>query len=251
MKIIALAVATVTIAGIYVAHNVETIEWTTEVTPLIEEKETPKIDFELNLDVPPDNIDIPDPLDTPLLVLPPVIVYPKDEALLSFNFSRVIPKIQRMPDLPEIDWQRYMLDGVMYFEGYYKQRYYCAGGQATIGYGCTNPRIVSKGYVSRSYAKEVLSKELETARAQVLRVVSVDLNSHQLHALTSFTFNCGLSNLKRLVEQPGRLNDGNYKSVEVILPKYRKAGGNIRKGLERRRMWELKLWRGEKDSNLF
>ena len=69
MKIIALAVATVTIAGIYVARNGVTEKWTTEVAPLIEEKETPKIDFEPNLDVLPDNIDIPDPLNTPLLVL--------------------------------------------------------------------------------------------------------------------------------------------------------------------------------------
>ena len=248
MKIIALAVATVTIAGIYVARNGVTEKWTTEVAPLIEEKETPKIDFELNLDVLPDNIDIPDPLDTPLLVLPPVIVYPEEDKLLALTL-RTEELIT--PKMPEVDWHGYMLTGVMYYEGYYRSSYYCAGGRATIGYGCTNPKIVSKGSVSRSYAKEVLSKELKTAREHVLRVVSVDLNKHQLCALTSFTFNCGLSNLKRLVDQPGRLNDGNYKSVEYILPKYRKAGGHIRRGLEKRRMWELKLWRGERDDDLF
>ncbi len=250
MKKIALAVITITIAGLYVMYNGRTQEGTTE----IEEKEIPEINFEPKLDVPPDNINIPKSEDTPMLILPPVIVYPQDDPLLALSSSKVIPMRwfgSRMPDMPEIDWHRYMLDGVMYFEGYYKQKYYCAGGQATIGYGCTNPRIVSKGYVSRSYAKEVLSKELATARDQVLRVVSVDLNIHQLNALTSFTFNCGLSNLKRLVDQPGRLNDGNYESVEVILPKYRKAGGYVRKGLERRRNWELKMWRGERDSNLF
>ncbi len=250
MKKIALAVITITIAGLYVMYNGKTQEGTTE----IEAKEIPEINFEPKLDVPSDNINIPKSEDTPILIRPPVIVYPQDDPLLALSSSKVIPLRwfdSRPLDMPEIDWQRYMLDGVMYFEGYYKQKYYCAGGQATIGYGCTNPRIVSKGYVSRNYAKEVLSKELATARDQVLRVVSVDLNNHQLNALTSFTFNCGLSNLKRLVDQPGRLNDGNYKSVEVILPKYRKAGGHVRKGLERRRNWELKMWRGERDSNLF
>jgi len=248
MKIIALAVATVTIAGIYVARNGETIEWTTEVEPSIEEKESTKIDFEPNLDVLPDSIDIPDPLDTPILVLPPVIVYPEEDRLLALTLRR---EESISPKMSEVDWHGYMLNGVMYYEGYYRSSYYCAGGRATIGYGCTNPKIVSKGYVSRSFAKEVLSKELKTARDHVLRVVSVDLNKHQLCALTSFTFNCGLSNLKRLVDQPGRLNDGNYKSVEYILPKYRKAGGHIRKGLEKRRLWELKLWKGERDDDLF
>lgn len=251
MKIIALAVATVTIAGIYVAHNGESVETATEVEPLIEEKESPIIDFEPNLNVQPDIFNIPNPEDSPILILPPVYVYPEDNPLLAFSASRVVPIIPPMPDIPKIDWHGYMLNGVMYYEGFYKSRYYCAGGRATIGYGCTNPKIVSKGYVSRSYAKEVLSNELKTAREHVLRVVSVDLNEHQLYALTSFTFNCGLSNLKRLVDQPGRLNDGNYESVEVILPKYRKAGGHIRKGLERRRMWELKLWRGEREDDLF
>jgi len=251
MKIIALTVAIATVVTLSISYKSESREEEAKIEPTPDVKEEAYIDFELDLDVPPDNINLPKEEDSPLLILPPVYVYPKEESLLSLNLSRVIPKLPRMPDLPEIDWQRYMLDGVMYFEGYYKQRYYCAGGQATIGYGCTNPRIVSKGYVSRSYAKEVLSKELATARDQVLQVVSVDLNNHQLNALTSFTFNCGLSNLKRLVDQPGRLNDGNYKSVEVILPKYRKAGGHVRKGLERRRSWELKMWRGERDSNLF
>jgi len=251
MKIITLTVAIATVVTLSISYNSESREEETKIESKIEEKKKPVIDFDLDLDTPPDNINIPKGEDHPILILPPVYVYPKDEALLSLNLSRTEPYVPRMHYLPEVDWQRYMLDGVMYFEGYYKQRYYCAGGQATIGYGCTNPKIVSKGHVSRSYAKEVLSKELATARDQVLRVVSVDLNNHQLNALTSFTFNCGLSNLKRLVDQPGRLNDGNYKSVEVILPKYRKAGGYVRKGLERRRSWELKMWRGERDSNLF
>lgn len=251
MKIIILTVAIAAVVTLSISYKSESREEETKIESKIEEENKSNIDLDLNLDIPSDNITIPKGEDFPILILPPIHLYQKDETFLSLNLSRTEPNIPRIPDLPEIDWPRYMLDGVMYFEGYYKQRYYCAGGQATIGYGCTNPKIVSKGHVSRSYAKEVLSKELATARDQVLRVVSVDLNSHQLNALTSFTFNCGLSNLKKLVDRPGRLNDGNYESVEVILPKYRKAGGHVRKGLERRRDWELKMWRGEKDTNLF
>ena len=77
MKIIALAIATITVAGIYVVHNREPLEYTTEIEPLIEEKEAPDIDFEQNLDVLPDDINFTDPEDSPILILPPVIVYPK------------------------------------------------------------------------------------------------------------------------------------------------------------------------------
>tara|TARA_R110001592_G_scaffold274961_2_gene541908 strand:+ start:279 stop:1040 length:762 start_codon:yes stop_codon:yes gene_type:complete len=253
MKIIALAVTTVTIVSVFVKYNEESLEEVSKIKPVIEERADPFSDKVPRLDIYPDKISIPPSEDTPILVLPPVIVYPKEtDPLLAFNFSRVVPILPKIPNhLPEINWHRYMLDGVMYYEGYYNRKYLCAGGQATIGYGCTNPKIVSKGHVSRSYAKAVLHNELKHVRDQVLQVVSVDLNRHQLCALTSFTFNCGLSNLRRLVNQPGRLNDGNYKSVEVLLPKYRKAGGVVRKGLEKRRMWELQLWKGKQTAGLF
>jgi GH24 family phage-related lysozyme (muramidase) len=66
-----------------------------------------------------------------------------------------------------------------------------------------------------------------------------------LNALTSFAFNCGMTNLKKLVNGQDRLNDGNYESVERLLPMYRKAGGKVREGLVKRRSWELGLWKGE------
>jgi len=40
------------------------------------------------------------------------------------------------------------------------------------------------------------------------------------------------------------LNAGNYKSVAEYLPQYRLAAGKPRKGLEKRRAWELSLWQG-------
>ena len=154
----------------------------------------------------------------------------------------VFPNIER--EVPSVDWNGEMLKGVKFFEGFKSQRYKCCAGVATIGYGCTDATIVSKGSVSKSVATKILESELAKVRAKVRQAVKVDLTENQLNALTSFAFNCGMTNLNNLINGDNRLNDGNYKSIEHILPQYRKAGGKVRKGLEKRRAWELALWKG-------
>jgi len=144
-----------------------------------------------------------------------------------------------------VDWDRVMMEGVKYFEGYKSKKYYCCAGVATIGYGCTDKTIVNKGSLSKANADRILSEEIKNVRACVRQAVTVDLTDYQLNALISFTFNCGVTNLNNLITGDNRLNSGNYKSVEKILPMYRKAGGEVREGLEKRRAWELSLWRGE------
>ena len=147
-------------------------------------------------------------------------------------------------EVPSIDFEAELLAGVKYFEGYKPNTYKCSGGKRTIGYGCTDKRVVAMGTITEQRATEELMKELSQARTQVDNIVTVDLTDYQRNALTSFTFNCGPSNLKQLVDGNNRLNNGDYRSVERLLPQYRKAGGKIRKGLERRREWEVSLWRG-------
>ena len=155
---------------------------------------------------------------------------------------KVRPKFE---EKKPVDWDRVMMEGVKYFEGYKSKKYYCCAGVATIGYGCTDKTIVNKGSLSRASAQRILSEEIKNVRDRVRRAVTVDLTHNQLNALTSFTFNCGMTNLNNLITGKDRLNSGNYKSVEKILPMYRKAGGEVREGLEKRRAWELSLWRGE------
>jgi len=144
-----------------------------------------------------------------------------------------------------VDWDRVMMEGIKYFEGYKSKKYYCCAGVATIGYGCTKKDIVNKGSLSKSTALYILSNEITSVRERVRQAVTVSLTDNQLNALTSFAFNCGMTNLNNLITGDDRLNSGNYKSIEKILPKYRKAGGKVREGLEKRRAWELRLWRGE------
>jgi|TARA_R110000751_G_scaffold33298_1_gene83021 lysozyme len=146
---------------------------------------------------------------------------------------------------PVIDYEAIMVGGVKYFEGFKPRRYRCCAGVPTIGYGCTIRSIVSKGEINQTMAAEVLEQELSDTRNLVQKYVTVELTEHQLNALTSFAFNCGMTNLKKLVNGSNRLNDGNYDSVERLLPMYRKAGGKVREGLVKRRKWEVSLWRGE------
>ena len=147
-------------------------------------------------------------------------------------------------EVPSDDSEHDLVEGVKFFEGFKPNRYKCCAGVPTIGYGCTDKNIVAKGSVSKPLATKLLLEELNKVRDRVRQAVTVDLTDNQLNALTSFAFNCGMTNLKKLVDGNDRLNDGNYTSVEEYLPQYRLAAGKPRKGLEKRRAWELSLWQG-------
>lgn len=144
---------------------------------------------------------------------------------------------------PQVAWYE-MTQGVKHFEGFRSHAYVCCGGKSTIGYGHTG-KAVAKGVISKQEASALLEEELHKTKLVVLSIVKVPLTDNQLAALTSFTYNCGRGALYQLVSQEGRLNDGNYKSVEEVLPQYRIAGGKVRKGLVKRRAFELALWKGE------
>ena len=141
---------------------------------------------------------------------------------------------------PQVVWYE-MTQGVKHFEGFRSKAYTCCGGKLTIGYGHTG-RAVAKGIISQQEATNLLEVELDKTKQVVLELVEVPLTDAQLAALTSFTYNCGRGALYQLVSQEGRLNDGNYDSVAHVLPMYRMAGGKVRKGLVKRRAFEVELW---------
>ena len=60
----------------------------------------------------------------------------------------------------------------------------------------------------------------------------------EFDALVSFTFNCGAANLRSLLRNGRR----NRSQIAATLPLYRKAGGKLLKGLERRRAAEKALF---------
>ncbi len=133
-------------------------------------------------------------------------------------------------------------------KGKYKE---WAGGKAkgtlTIGYGHTNaakhPLKIEKGLrISEAQACEILDVDLDECEEAVNDLVKVELTQGMFDALVSFTFNCGVGNLKRLIVP---LNLGNYGSTRAALDSYVYSKGKRLAGLQRRRDGEQALW----DSN--
>ena len=174
---------------------------------------------------------------TPILVKPNVI-----HVTYNTTIEYPGPVIDSPIEIPSTDLVDEMLNGVKFFEGFRPNAYYCCAGGKTIGYGETDKNIVALGAITEHKAAALLKKKLNSIREQVRKEVKVSLNDAQECALTSFTFNVGLSNLKQLINGDNRLNEGNYESVNKIMPLYCRAGGKVRKGLVKRRAWEVSLF---------
>jgi lysozyme len=146
------------------------------------------------------------------------------------------------PNRPAPSWQEQLVKGIMSFESFHAEPYLCPAGVLTVGYGHTGK--YANTTMSHKTAERVLRQDIEKAKQLVLKHVRVKLSEHQLASLTSFTFNCGEGSLLKLVNGAGRLNNGNYKSVEKVMPMYVHADGKKLRGLEIRRGWEVSLWKG-------
>ena len=124
------------------------------------------------------------------------------------------------------------------FEGVRLTAYKCPAGVYTIGYGHT--RGVKRGMkITEEEASAYLTADLLNSEKAVERYDSVyHWNQNEFDALVSFTFNCGAANLRSLLRNGRR----NRSQIAATLPLYRKAGGKVLKGLERRRDAEKALF---------
>ena len=124
------------------------------------------------------------------------------------------------------------------FEGVRLTAYKCPAGVYTIGYGHT--RGVQRGMkITEEEASAFLASDLLNSEKAVERYDSAyHWNQNEFDALVSFTFNCGAANLRSLLRNGRR----NRSQIAETLPLYRKAGGKVLKGLERRRAAEKALF---------
>ena len=124
------------------------------------------------------------------------------------------------------------------FEGVRLTAYKCPAGVYTIGYGHT--RGVARGMkITEEEAIAYLTADLRNSEKAVERYDSIyHWNQNEFDALVSFTFNCGANNLRSLLRNGRR----NRSQIAETLPLYRKAGGKVLKGLERRRAAEKALF---------
>ncbi|MCM3208480.1 lysozyme [Paenibacillus illinoisensis] len=110
----------------------------------------------------------------------------------------------------------------------------------TIGWGHYGPDVTEGMTIKQEQADAMLVKDLAKYEAYVNNPsyvpVTDNLNQNQFDALTSFCYNTGPGNLQTLCK--GRT----IAQIAESIPKYNKAGGNVLKGLVRRRQAELDLF---------
>lgn len=128
------------------------------------------------------------------------------------------------------------------FEGLRAKAYKCPGGVWTIGYGHT--KGVRPGQrCTPAQAKVWLREDLAVAAGEV-GALGLELTQGQAEALVDFVFNLGIGALKRSTLL--KFIRGGY-ATEHIQAEFRRwvyAGGEVQKGLVKRREWEAASWAG-------
>ena len=97
------------------------------------------------------------------------------------------------------------------------------------------------GGLTIAQAETLLRADLLIRCRDVAAALTREVNDNQFAALVSFAFNCGIANLKqstllRLV------NAGDFAGAAREFPKWNKSGGQVLKGLTRRREAEAALF---------
>lgn len=121
-------------------------------------------------------------------------------------------------------------------------------GTLTIGYGHTDaagfPKISRGLRITVEQADEILNTDLQPCMKAVRSTVKVPTTQGQFDSLTSFTFNCGPGNLRKLVVG---LNKGDYASMPRKFLQYTRSKGEQMRGLVNRRNGEIQLWNTPED----
>lgn len=141
---------------------------------------------------------------------------------------------------------------IMEFEGLPKNKpleaYWDPYGKVwTIGYGATHHldgSPVKKGdkLNSKEEAVELLKMMVKDYENSVYKLVKVPINYYQCDALTSFCYNCGVGNLKKSTLLKKVNANPLDETIRDEFAKWNKSGGQVLKGLVRRRKAEADLY---------
>ena len=129
------------------------------------------------------------------------------------------------------------------FEGCKLEAYQDSVGVWTIGYGHT--KGVYKGMtISQDDAEEMLEEEMEEYEGYIEEYVEVPLSQNEFDALVCWVYNLGPTNLRNSTLLMV-LNQSKFDEVPEQIKRWNKAGGEVLKGLVRRREAEALLFQGE------
>ena len=130
------------------------------------------------------------------------------------------------------------------FEGLRLEAYLCPAGIWTIGYGHTSG-VSPNSFITIQEADEYLHRDVATIEMQ-LNKLNLSLRQCQWDAIVSFVFNVGIGNFKSstLLAKIRTNPDDNSIMDEFLRWVY--ANGKVMKGLQKRRLAEMKLYFSDK-----
>ena len=130
------------------------------------------------------------------------------------------------------------------FEGLRLKAYLCPAGIWTIGYGHTSG-VSPNSFITIQEADEYLHRDVATIEMQ-LNKLNLSLRECQWDAIVSFVFNVGIGNFKAsTLLAKIRINPEDNSIMDEFL-RWVYANGKVMKGLQKRRLAEMKLYFSDK-----
>ena len=138
------------------------------------------------------------------------------------------------------------VDLVKEFEGFRSSAYQDSVGVWTIGYGTTAEAgvgIVPRPglTITKGQAERYLHMALDDFAAQIRPAITAPINENQFGAFLSLAYNIGPGAFKRSTALK-RFNAGDVEGAAEAILWFNKAGGEVLRGLERRRRAEVELF---------
>lgn len=130
------------------------------------------------------------------------------------------------------------------FEGLRLEAYLCPAGIWTIGYGHTSG-VSPNSFITIQEADEYLHRDVAAIEMQ-LNKLNLSLRQCQLDAIVSFVFNVGIGNFKAsTLLAKIRINPDDNSIIDEFL-RWVYANGKVMRGLQKRRLTEMKLYFSDK-----
>lgn len=130
------------------------------------------------------------------------------------------------------------------FEGLRLEAYLCPAGIWTIGYGHTSG-VSPNSFITIQEADEYLHRDVAAIEMQ-LNKLNLSLRQCQWDAIVSFVFNVGIGNFKSsTLLAKIRINPEDNSIMDEFL-RWVYANGKVMKGLQKRRLAEMKLYFSDK-----
>ena len=175
-------------------------------------------------------------LNEEVAVVSAPVVITNDYQVSSRGDRRELEEVKEEP--VATTYSQNCVDLIKHYEGFRDTAYLLEGEtNYTIGYGHSGADVKAGQTITKEAAERLLIADIEGCCKFVLDQ-DLDLNQNELDALVSFTYNLNPSNLRKLVK------DRTKEEIADHITAYTgSASESNRRGLEKRRASELKLYK--------